>query len=150
MVYTAANNRGGTVRLKPTADGMEAEPVYLERGLPSALGGTLLLNGYLYGTNPRALVCAEFATGKIVWQNDALGAGSICYADGHLYVHGEESGAVALIEATPTAYKEKGRFTPPNLPQRGRGEKAWAYPVVANGRLYLRDINRLWCYNIKA
>ena len=27
--------------------------------------------------------------------------------------------------------------------------KAWAYPVVANGRLYVRDLGMLWCYEVK-
>jgi hypothetical protein len=54
---------------------------------------------------------------------------------------------VALVEATPEAYREKGRFTPPDQPERGRS-KAWAYPVVANGRLYIRDLGALWCYDI--
>jgi hypothetical protein len=52
------------------------------------------------------------------------------------------------VEATPEAYREKGRFTPPDPPDRGRS-RAWAYPVVANGRLYIRDVGTLWCYDIR-
>ena len=58
------------------------------------------------------------------------------------------------MEATPEAYREKGRFTPPVQPTRRKlgpyPEKAWAYPVIANGRLYIRDIGTLWAYDIKA
>jgi outer membrane protein assembly factor BamB len=93
------------------------------------------------------LVCVEFATGKIKWQDRCVGAGAPCYADGRLYIHGEK-GDVALVEATPDAYHEKGRFTPPDQPNRGNNQ-AWAYPVVANGRLYIRDIGTLWCYDVK-
>ena len=59
---------------------------------------------------------------------------------------------MALVEATPEAYRERGRFTPPNPPKQraNAGEKAWAYPVIANGRLYIRDADSLWCYDIKA
>ena len=71
----------------------------------------------------------------------------LCYADGRLYLHGE-SGELALVEATPEGYREKGRFTPPDQPERGQS-KAWAYPVVANGRFYIRDSNVLWCYDVK-
>ena len=55
-------------------------------------------------------------------------------------------------EATPEAYREKGRFTPPGQPKdrSARGEKAWAYPVVAGGRLYIRDVGTLWCYDVRA
>jgi outer membrane protein assembly factor BamB len=93
-------------------------------------------------------MCAEFATGKIKWQERCVGPGSICYADGRLYVHGEENDEVALVEATPEAYRLCGRFTLPAQPERGPS-KAWAYPVVANGRLYLRDVGSLWCYDVK-
>jgi outer membrane protein assembly factor BamB len=93
------------------------------------------------------MLCIEFATGDVKWQDRALQAASLCYADGHLYLH-SENGEVGLVEATPDGYREKGRFTPPDQPDRGRS-KAWAYPVVANGRLYIRDFGMLWCYDIK-
>ena len=70
-------------------------------------------------------------------------------ADGRLYLHGE-NGDVALLEPTPEAYREKGRFTPPDRPPSTGGSKAWAYPVVAEGRLYIREHNSLWCYDVKA
>ena len=59
-------------------------------------------------------------------------------------------GAVILAEATPEAYREKGRFTPPDRPKRTRAamEAAWTYPVVANGRLYIRELDSLWCYDV--
>jgi len=61
-----------------------------------------------------------------------------------------ESGEMTLVEASPAAYNEKGRFTPPNPPKHTRNrEMAWAYPVVANGRLYIRDLGVLWCYDVK-
>jgi hypothetical protein len=65
-----------------------------------------------------------------------------------LYVHGE-NGSIALVEATPDGYHEKGRFTPSDQPERARTQ-AWAYPVIANGRLYIRDLGSLWCFEVKA
>jgi hypothetical protein len=87
----------------------------------------------------------------VKWQDKSVGPASLCYADGCLYLHGE-NGQAALVEATPEAYREKGRFTPPGRPRHPRGamEKAWAYPVVANGRLYLHDAGTLWCYDVRA
>ena len=105
--------------------------------------------GDLYGTTAKSMMCLEFTTGKIQWEENSLGAASICYADGHLYLHGE-NGEVALVEASSRQYREKGRFTPPDQPKHTNPmEKAWAYPVVANGRLYIRDHNALWCYDVK-
>ena len=68
-------------------------------------------------------------------------------ADGGLYLHGENN-EVALVEAAPDGFHEKGHFTPPNGPTK-RQERAWAYPVVSNGRLYIRDLGTLWCYDVK-
>jgi hypothetical protein len=135
------------VKLNATSQGIEAEEVYYERSLPTAIGGAVLLNGKLYGTTSQALTCAEFLTGKVLWQDRAVGAGAICYADGCLYVH-TEKGDVALVKATPEEYREAGRFTPPDQPDRGRSQ-AWVYPVVAGGRLYIRDLGSLWSYDVK-
>lgn len=153
-VYGGAHQvGGGLVRLKPQGGGVVAEQVYFARGLPNSIGGSVLVGDYLYGTAAEGLVAVEFTTGKIKWQAESIGRGSIVYADGHLYVHGE-NGDVALAEATSEAYREKGRFTPPAQPKRNKlgpfPEKAWAYPVIANGRLYIRDIGTLWAYDIKA
>jgi outer membrane protein assembly factor BamB len=147
-VYSAgARSGGGLVKLKTQDDTVEADEVYFSPKLPTAVGGAVDVGDFLYGTTGQALLCAEFATGKVRWSEHALGAASLCYADERLYLHGE-NGEVALVAATPEAYREKGRFSPPDQPDRGRS-KAWAYPVVANGRLYIRDLDTLWSYDIK-
>lgn len=144
---------GGLVRLKADPDGVAAEKVYFARGLPNDIGGSVVVGEYLYGTTDTGLVAAEFTTGKVKWQGEGIGGGSVAYADGQLYLHGQ-NGNVALIEATPEAYREKGRFTPSVQPKRRKlgpyPEKAWTYPVIANGRLYIRDLGTLWAYDIKA
>jgi len=152
-VYHANTRRAAAalLQLKPSQDGVAAEQVYLERDLPNDIGGQVLVGDYLYGTHAETgLAAVEFLTGKVRWRAEGIGSGSIFYADGRLYLHGE-SGDVALVEATPEAYREKGRFTPSGQPQHTGGsmEKAWAYPVVANGRLYIRDLGTLWCYDVK-
>jgi outer membrane protein assembly factor BamB len=150
-IYSANARRfgGGLVQLHATKEGVTAEEVYFERDVPHTLGGQILLAGFLYGTNSKGAVSSEFMTGKIRWQAESVGPGSVKYADGHLYVHGE-NGDVALVEATPQGYREKGRFTPPEQPKRVRArEMAWSYPVVANGRLFIRDLGTLWCYDVK-
>lgn len=95
----------------------------------------------------RALVCTDFGTGEMKWTDRSIGGASVFYADGRLYLLGEE-GEVALVEATPDAYHELGRFTPVDSPDRGKS-KLWAYPVVANGRLYIRDLDVLWAYDVR-
>jgi outer membrane protein assembly factor BamB len=148
FVYTSTGRGGGgLVELKVSNGTVTAEPVYFNKKLPTAIGGTVAVGGYLYGTTGQGLLCVEFTTGKVQWQARGVGAGAVCYPEGHLYLHGEK-GDVALVEATPKEYREKGRFTPPDQPDRGRAQ-AWVYPVVANGRLYIRDQGVLWCYDVK-
>jgi outer membrane protein assembly factor BamB len=150
LIYSATNFGGGLLRLSGDKDAMKAEEVYFNRDLPNSIGGTVLVGGHLYGTNKsEGLVCVEFETGTIKWKDKCIGPASVCCADGNLYIHGE-NGQVALVEATPEVYREKGRFTPPEEPKHKRGimEKAWSYPVVANGRFYIHDIGTVWCYDV--
>lgn len=145
-IYSSTGKGGGGL-VKVKNKGAEAEQVYHNPKLPTSIGGAVKIGDNLYGTTAKTLVCANFTTGDIKWQEASVGAGSLCSADGRLYIHGE-NGEVALVEATPEAYREKGRFTPPDQPDRGRS-KAWAYPAIADGRLYIRDAGSLWCYDIK-
>jgi outer membrane protein assembly factor BamB len=154
-VYVAAggNAGGGLVRLAAAAGGVTADQVYFKPGLPNGSGGAVLLKGILYGANNRGLVAADFMTGKPLWQaaqEEGVGPASIMYADGRLYLHGFNND-VALVEASPVGYRERGRFTPPEPPKhvRGQTERSWPHPVVANGRLYIRDLESLWCYDIR-
>jgi outer membrane protein assembly factor BamB len=145
---------GGLVRLKVDQAGVAAEQVYFERGLPNGIGGAVLVGETLYGTEvAQSLMAVDFSTGKVKWQAKNFGWSSLAYADGLLYVH-LVNGEVALVEASPEAFREKGRFTPPTPPKHSQsgpfGEMAFAYPIIAGGRLYIRDLGSLWAYDVKA
>lgn len=78
---------GGMVRLKADANGVVAEPVYFTRGLPNGIGGAVIVGDHLYGTEvTRKLLAVEFVSGKVMWESQDFGWGSIAAADGHLYV----------------------------------------------------------------
>jgi outer membrane protein assembly factor BamB len=149
-VYSGATRvGGGAVKLAVVEGAVTAEEAYFDPKLPTAIGGTVLVGPYLYGTS-QAMMCVEFKTGQVKWTERGIGAASLAYADGLLYLHGE-GGDVALVEASPEAYRERGRFTPPNAPvHANQMEKSWAYPVIADGRLYIRDLDTLWCYDVRA
>lgn len=144
----AAGTGGGLLKVSAKGGGVEAEPVYFDSKLPTAIGSAVKVGEFLYGTTGSALLCVEWATGQVKWEDRSIGTASICVADGRLYLHGE-NGQVALVDPSPEGYREKGRFTPPEPPKHENMEKAWAYPVVAGGRLYLRDHASLWCYEVK-
>jgi outer membrane protein assembly factor BamB len=104
----------------------------------------VLVNGYLYGYNNSILTCLEFTTGKVMWRNRSVGKGAVSYADGHLYILGENN-LVGLVEANPKEYREKGRFE-----IRDQGLPSWAHPIVSGGRLYLRNQGTLASYDVRA
>jgi len=114
----------------------------------------VIVGDHLYGTEVgQKLVSAEFNTGKVNWTAESVGWASIAAADGNLYLHGL-NGDLALVQATPEGYREKGRFTPPAQPTKKKvgpfPEGALTYPVIANGTLYIRDLGTMWAWDIKA
>ena len=145
---SAYNTGGGLAEITKTDGKFEAKESYFEKGLQNHHGGFVLVDGYLYGEWGGQLRCINFETGEKAWDGKT-GKGSVTYADGHLYFRNEGSGKVFLIEAKPKAYTEKGQFTQPDR-SKGKNSEAWAYPVIANGKLYLRDQDILLCYEIKA
>lgn len=144
---------GGLLRLKPEGNGVAAEQVYFVRGLPNGIGGAVVIGDHIYGTEAgQKLVAAEFKTGKLKWEAPDFGWGSVASADGLLFCH-LISGEVLLVEATPDAYRLKGKFSPPSPPVKKKvgqfPEGAFTYPVISNGRLYIRDLGTLWAFDIK-
>jgi outer membrane protein assembly factor BamB len=145
VFYTSAYGTGAAL-LGLTAQGGEvkAQEIYFTREMQNHHGGVVLVNGYLYGFNNSILTCVEFATGNSMWRNRSVGKGSLTYADGHLYLLGEDN-TVGLAEAVPGGYTEKGRFRIPD-----QGLPSWAHPVVAGGKLYIRNQATLAAYDVRA
>lgn len=124
--------------------------IYSANKLPYGQGGVVKVGDYYYGNGNQSTLCVDFKSGEIQWEERGFGPASWLVADQRLYVRAE-SGEMGLIEPSPEGYREKGRFTPPGLPERANQmEKAWSHPVIAGGRLYIRDKDRLWCYDVKA
>jgi len=134
---------GGLLNLTVQNGQVAAKQVYFTRDMKNHHGGLVLVEGYLYGYNDSILTCLEFATGKMMWRDRSVGKGSVTYADGHLYIQGENN-IVGLAEATSTGYREKGRFQIPD-----KGKPSWAHPVISDGRLYVRNQDILQVRDIK-
>ncbi len=145
LAASAYGKGGGIAKITREDNAFTATEEYFLNDLQNQHGGMVLVGDYVYATNNGSLMCFNFKDGKVVWTNRSVGKGSITYADGHLIVR-SEGGPVALVEATPTGYKEKGRFSQPDR----SAERAWSYPVLAGGRLYLRDWDTLLVYDVKA
>ena len=155
-VYASVGSAGcDLIRLvKQDERSFDVTQVYFSRNMKNELGGFVLHNGHIYGSSSRrGWVCQTFSSGELEWYSkrvtDSLGEGSVAYADGHLYLYAEREADVALIEAFPEGYEEKGRFELPEESQmRAPSGKNWTHPVIAGGKLYLRDQELLFCYDI--
>ena len=120
------------------------EQIYASRRIRNNHGGGILIDNHVYTTTPPSIVCIELTSGEVAWKERSVGEGSLVYADGHLYLRSAR-GPIALIEANPEQYVEKSRF---DQPDRSK-QKSWAHPVISGGRLYLRDMDALFCYDLK-
>jgi outer membrane protein assembly factor BamB len=157
MVFAASayGTGGGLVKLSKDADGgIKAEEVWFSKNMENHHGGVVLVDGCLYGANGGNgggyPVCLDFQTGDVLWNEKdmdkrRLKKGSVAFADGRIYYRTEE-GAVVLIEPNRKEYIERGRFEQPDRTK----PPAWAHPVIANGKLYIRDQDVLFCYDVKA
>lgn len=149
---------GGSALLKMKADGKDSVSVtevkrYGSDELQNHHGGMVLVGDHIYFGNAHNNghpACVEFKTGEIKWKENKGAAGgggsaAVVYADGMLYFR-YQNGVMALIEASPDGMKLAGSFKEADR----SGRESWAHPVVSNGRLYLRDQDRLTCLNVKA
>ena len=147
-VFAASNYGvgGGMAKIEKTPDGFRAEQVYFTKDMKNHHGGMILLGGALYGCNdPGILMCLDYRTGKVLWHSRTPGKCSLLCAEGMLYCR-SETGPICLVEATPKGFNLKGRFDQPDRSD----QKSWPHPVIAHGKLYLRDQDVLLCYDVRA
>lgn len=150
-VYVTAGYGAGCklIRIGP---GNEASDVYENKVMKNHHGGVILVGEHVYGhSDGSGWVCQSHKTGEEVWaERSALGKGAIACADGMLYCLDESSGAVALIEASPKGWQERGRFKlDPQSRIRSQQGRFWTHPVISNGKLFLRDQDLIYCYEVK-
>jgi hypothetical protein len=151
QVFSAAGyGRGAALITITNSNGtFHVKEDYFERPLTNKHGGVVLVGDKLFGDadDSGRLWCADFKTGKIKWRSDkdteGRGSISLTYADGMLYLR-YANGYVALVDPKATAYKEVSIFKVPN-----GTDNCWAHPVVVDGKLFIREKDILWCYDVK-
>jgi outer membrane protein assembly factor BamB len=156
-IYSTAGYNAGCDLIKLVSDGQRFTPqkIYHDKDIGNKNGGVVLVGDCVYGYSDYergAWVCQEFKSGKVLWREaQKLGRGSLTYADGHLYCFTEKDGLVALVRATPDGFKEDGQFKIPRQTTLRKPRGAiFTHPVVANGCLYLRDQDLIFCYDLKS
>lgn len=152
MVYITSGYGAGCKQIRLGANN-EVEEVFSNKVMNNHHGGVIFYQGFYFGHSDRAgWTCQDGETGERIWNNrDDLGKGAIAFADGCFYCVDESTGDVALIRASSDTWEELGRFTlDPQTEQRKPKGRIWVHPVIANGKLYLRDQELIYCYDVKA
>jgi outer membrane protein assembly factor BamB len=141
VYFTSSGGDSSLLKLLSEGDQFKAELIYTHRKICNYHGGVVLVGDYLYGhSNAVGLTCQDFKTGKIAWVQKGGESGSLMFADGNLYYY-RENGEMLLVKATPAGCQVQGKFRIP-------GGGGWAHPVVANGKLYLRNGKQIFCYDV--
>jgi outer membrane protein assembly factor BamB len=151
VFFSAGYKRGGALlRQVPGADGsVTMKEIYgLKKELANKHGGIVLVGDHLYGDSDDAGIpfCAELMTGNVVWKKRGSGKGSatVTAADGHLYVRFAD-GTLALVKADPADYAEAATLKIPGSDAR----PSWAHSVILDGQLYLREQDKILCYDLR-
>jgi len=133
----------GMVEVRAEGAQVSAREVYFTKEMRNHHSSSVLVGEHLYGFSGGILTAMKFDTGEVAWKDRSVGKGSLVYADGMLYCM-SENGVVGLVEATPEGYRERGRFRiqQDSLP-------TWAHPVVAGGRLFIRDQETIYAYDVR-
>ena len=152
LVFASTGYGTGAVllRLAAEGDGIRADEVYFLDAdtFQNHHGGLILHDGHVYtgtGHNKGFPLAVELATGEVAWgpiRNDGENSAAVAYADGRIYMR-YQNGLMILVEATPEAYREHGSFMIPEVEK-----ESWPHPVIAGGRLFLREQDNLWVYDV--
>lgn len=154
-VYVSSGYGVGCKAVEISADNSVKE-LWENKVMANHHGGVILVDGHLYGHHDHrrngGWTCQNLDSGEQVWiEPKKLGKGAIAYADGCFYCLSEGKGEVVLIKQSTDGWEERGRFTlEPQTSNRNPRGKIWVHPVIANGKLYLRDQELIHCYDISA
>jgi outer membrane protein assembly factor BamB len=145
-VFLSSDYGTGAALLELTASGksVNAREVYFTNEMRNHHASSILIGDHLYGFSSAILTAMKFDSGEVAWKNRSVGKGSMVFADDRLYLFSER-GLVGLAEASPQSYKEHGRFQ-----IRTGSSPTWSHPVVVNGKLFLRDQDTIYAYNVTA
>jgi len=146
MIYVSSGMGAGGAMLSLAESSPSAAPKWADKTLDCQMQGTILIDGYIYGTaqsGNKGLVCLEWKTGKVMWNAPATKIGVVVAADGMLYLYGQD-GTMYLVKPNAAAFEPVSQFAV----AEGTNEH-WAHPTIANGRLYVRHGDALMAYDIK-
>ncbi|MEO1524833.1 MAG: PQQ-binding-like beta-propeller repeat protein [Planctomycetota bacterium] len=158
LYHTSAYGAGNTLLRLSESDGptINAKSVYAlkTKSMENHHGGVVLVDGTIYGFTKSSggnWMAQDLESGETLWQERVRPnrSGSICFADGRLYCYNDKDGTVILVEPSRDQWKPKGTLKLPAQTTIPRGSGAiWAHPVVAAGKLIIRDQDLMYAFDI--
>ncbi len=144
-VFWAIGYGKGAICMKMSVSGdkVTATEAWRSNDMDNTVGGYVIHDGHVYGNHKNGYTCLDLKTGAKKWFDKGVGKGSICWADGMLYLYSETDGTVRLATCSPEGLELKGTVSV------GGSQQSWAHPVVAGGRLYLRYDDSLYCFDVR-
>ena len=156
IVYVTSGYKNGCmgVRLTKSGESLQADTIYVSKVIENQHGGVVLVNGYIYGySDDRTWVCQNMKTGEMVWKerNNEVGKGAVLAVNDRLILMSERTGLLTVVAASPDGWKEFGKM---EIPERTnistKDNSVWAHPVIAHGKLFTRDHDLLFCFDLMA
>ena len=147
----ATSGYGVGSKLVKIEDDNTLTDLWYSKDMQNHHGGVIKIGDYFYGSSAQAFVCQNRIDGKMMWSDRKIKKGALTYADGLFYHVQEDDGKVLLISADEHSHQIQGSFVlSPQTKLRKPAGKIWVHPVIARGKLYLRDQEMIYCYDVKA
>lgn len=155
IVYVTSGYNAGCAALRITkkGDAFNVENLYVNKNMINHHGGVVLVGDHVYGySDGPGWTCQNLMTGEAVWRHRVSepGKGAVLSAGGRLLCLDERTGSLTVALASPDGWKEFGRL---DFPERSKvpsqDKRVWTHPVISNGKLYLRDHDLLFCFELK-
>jgi outer membrane protein assembly factor BamB len=142
-VFLSSETSNGCAVLQVTKAGKKfaVEPVWANNRMGAKYANPVHLDGFIYGLSGGLLVCLDAETGERRWRGKSYGHGQLLAVAEHLVVLSER-GFLALVDASPEGFRERGRL-------EVFGDKTWNTPALAGGRLYLRNHVEMACVEVE-
>jgi outer membrane protein assembly factor BamB len=148
IIFITSGYNTGCMALKVSQTGIET--LWKNKVIASQHSDPIIIDGYVYGYSGQSqqnrgyFKCVELETGKEMWSTDKIGWGTTLYVDGNLLCM-DIKGSLFLVKPDTNELKLVSEL---KSALGEVGPAAWTIPVVANGKLYLRYLQRLICYEI--
>jgi outer membrane protein assembly factor BamB len=126
--------------LRAEGDKLAGKRVWENRNIRNKFQSTILYDGALYTSDEKGLKCVRWTNGQTLWEIPRERHGTMVIA-GDQIVFLSEEGQLQVAKASPANWRT-------SLTASVLEGRCWTAPVLANGRLYVRHLSTVKCFDI--